>query len=71
MDKELIDYLIYLLNKSYFTKITLRGFYDNDIDDLIDKYSELGFDEFSYDVDMFHGGTGKLRISFRGDGGHK
>lgn len=71
MDKELIDYLIYLLNKSYFTKITLRGFYDSDIDDLIDKYSERGIDEFSYDVDMFHGGTGKLRISFRGEGGHK
>ena len=71
MDKELIDYLIYLLNKSYLTKITLWGYYDSDIYDLIDKYSERGFDEFSYDVDMFHGGTGKLRISFRGDGDYK
>ena len=71
MDKEVIDYLIYLLNKSYLTKITLWGYYDNDIYDLIDKYSECGFDEFSYDVDVFHGGAGKLQISFRGDGDYK
>lgn len=71
MDKELLDYLIYLLGKSYFTEITFRGFYGSDIDDLIDKYSEYGLDRFSYDVDMSHGGTGKLRISFRGDGDYK
>lgn len=64
MDKEVIDCLIYLLNKSYFAKIILDGDYSKDVYDIIDRYDELNFDEVSYDVDIRDGNIGTLKIAF-------
>ena len=64
MNKELYDYICYLLGKSRYVEIKLQGDFQNeDYMALIDRYNDFDLHEVTVDCDLYNGLKG-VKISF-------